>query len=297
MSYIEAINRALDFIEENLKSPIQVEHIAASARYSKFHFQRLFSIVTGETVGAYLRRRRLTEASRQLVESDRSILDIALDYQFNSQESFSRSFKDFFGETPNHHRKQNTPFSQAIKKIQKTAIVSSDIDRVSRQPEFMTRAVTPLIGLSYFGNNQDEIIDMWRKLEQKQMVIKNFIDPTEQFGLIYYDDNFFQSGEFSYMAAFLLKESSAIDIESIPIDFSIRVLPACEYAVFSHHGPAAQIPVSYEYIYGSWIPDSGKSPVAPYDFEFYNAKYNTGDPSHLELKIYIPVKHTEPLQK
>ena len=60
-------------MEQNLKSPIKVGDIANAAFYSKYHFQRLFSLLTGETVGSYLRKRRLTEAARELIETDPSL--------------------------------------------------------------------------------------------------------------------------------------------------------------------------------------------------------------------------------
>jgi AraC-like DNA-binding protein len=98
--------RSVDYIETNLRNPLTVEEIASqSAYYSLYHFVRLFRILTGETPGSYLRKRRLAEAARELVEGDRTILEIALDYQFQSHEAFTRSFKQHFGIAPNEQRR------------------------------------------------------------------------------------------------------------------------------------------------------------------------------------------------
>ena len=92
MSYLDSINQALAFIENYLNNPIQIDDIAATTFYSKFHFQRLCSLILGETVRSYIRNGRLTEASKALIESDHSIIDIALDCHSNRRKSFLKIF-------------------------------------------------------------------------------------------------------------------------------------------------------------------------------------------------------------
>ena len=106
MEPIEPINRAINYIESNLTEAISLEDVSAVAGYSLFHFSRLFLELIGETPGDYIRKRRLSEAARELVSSRKSILDIALDYQFQSQEAFSRSFKRLFRASPGIYRKK-----------------------------------------------------------------------------------------------------------------------------------------------------------------------------------------------
>ena len=100
MSYVPNILRAVDYMERNLSRPISVSDIASEAAYSTFHFVRLFKALTGCTPGSYLRRRRLTEAAGELSRSRKRIIEIAMDYQFQSQEAFTRAFKDCFGINP-----------------------------------------------------------------------------------------------------------------------------------------------------------------------------------------------------
>jgi AraC-like DNA-binding protein len=100
MSYIPNVLRAVDYMERNLTCPISVSDVASEAAYSTFHFVRLFKALTGYTPGSYLRRRRLTEAAGELAGGRKRIIEIALDYQFQSQEAFTRAFKDCFGINP-----------------------------------------------------------------------------------------------------------------------------------------------------------------------------------------------------
>lgn len=116
MDYIDSINQAIDYIENNLTQTIAMEQVAAVAGYSRFYFDRLFLARLGETPASYIRKRRLSEAARELIASERPILDIALDYQFQSQEAFARPFKKMFGLSPGAYRKRGR-FSRGFPKV------------------------------------------------------------------------------------------------------------------------------------------------------------------------------------
>ena len=103
---IQTINQAINYMEANLTKSIDISQIANQVGYSRFHFDRLFRSITGETPSAYLRQRRLSEAARVLIYSSQPILEIALDYQFSSQEAFTRAFRRHFRLTPNAYRRR-----------------------------------------------------------------------------------------------------------------------------------------------------------------------------------------------
>jgi len=100
MSQLAAICQAVDFVEAHLKDEIAVADMATAAAYSLYHFCRTFNSVVHHTPYDYLMRRRLSESARDLVETDRRIIDIAFDYRFNSPETYSRAFKRMFGLQP-----------------------------------------------------------------------------------------------------------------------------------------------------------------------------------------------------
>ena len=102
----EAIVRELlHWIETNLSKPLSIDDIANRAGYSKWHLQRMFKDITGHAMGAYLRARRLTRSAHDLRSTNRSILDIALHYCFDSQQTFTRAFKTQFDRTPAQYRR------------------------------------------------------------------------------------------------------------------------------------------------------------------------------------------------
>ena len=105
MNYLDQIQRGVDYIETNLGLPIAINAVALEAHMSRWHFQRMFRAMTGDTVKDYIRSRRLTHALDLLLNSNKRIIDIALDADFESQESFTRAFKTAFDVTPAQYRK------------------------------------------------------------------------------------------------------------------------------------------------------------------------------------------------
>ncbi len=108
---IEVIHRAIEFIESHLQSHITVAQIADHSGYSIFYFIRTFNKVAHQTPYDYLITRRLSEALKVLCETDRRITDIAMDYCFETPESFSRAFKRLFGVLPSLCRSRKLPVS------------------------------------------------------------------------------------------------------------------------------------------------------------------------------------------
>lgn len=105
MNYNNAIEKTILFIESHLTASFTVEDAAREAGYSYYHLNRQFSAVLGESVGSYIKKRRLSHAARELIYTERRIIDIALDHGFESSEAFSRAFKAVYHTSPAGYRK------------------------------------------------------------------------------------------------------------------------------------------------------------------------------------------------
>jgi AraC-like DNA-binding protein len=108
MSYKDhekAIQRSLNFIEQHLTNELHINILAEYVGYSRFHFQRIFRKIIGKSIAEYIRERRMTQSARELITTDQRVIDIAMIYQFNSQESFTRAFKKVYDMTPGDYRK------------------------------------------------------------------------------------------------------------------------------------------------------------------------------------------------
>lgn len=105
MDWTVGISRALDYIEDNIREKIDFGAVAREAASSPFHFQRVFGLLCGCTLGDYIRMRRLTLAAEELCRTDKRIIDIALDYGYTTPESFCRAFTRFHGTSPTEVRR------------------------------------------------------------------------------------------------------------------------------------------------------------------------------------------------
>ncbi|MDQ0216103.1 AraC-like DNA-binding protein [Oikeobacillus pervagus] len=105
MTYHPALQKTIDYIEEHLDRHLSLEELASIAGFSKYHFHRLFQKEIGFTVAEFIRNRRMCYACSLLLHTDEKILDIAQSVQFESQESFTRSFKKVYKLPPGQFRK------------------------------------------------------------------------------------------------------------------------------------------------------------------------------------------------
>lgn len=105
MDYINYIQESIDFLEQNVKNEVSISEAMKNSCYSYPHFYRIFSAIVGDSVGSYFKKRKLSCAAEELVKSEKSISDIALDYGFGSQKTFNRAFTNLFGVSPLQYRR------------------------------------------------------------------------------------------------------------------------------------------------------------------------------------------------
>lgn len=104
MDWIIGLQKAIDYIEDNLTETIDYEMVAAQSFSSSYHFQRVFRILCGFTIGEYIRNRRLSLAGTELATSDAKVIDVALKYGYGSPDSFAKAFQKFHGILPSQAR-------------------------------------------------------------------------------------------------------------------------------------------------------------------------------------------------
>lgn len=133
------IFRSLDIIEEKILERLTVENLADSIHFSKYHYQRMFRKIVGDSVMSYVTKRKLSLAGRELLETDATVIEVALKYGYDSHEGFTRSFKAYMGVSPAEYRKYGL---SAI--YQKKLKEESDMN-YSRTTEDIIRELNELI--------------------------------------------------------------------------------------------------------------------------------------------------------
>lgn len=106
MHWIQSLTKAIDLIERSLTRDLSIAEVAASAYASAAHFQLVFHVVMGITVGEYIRNRRLSLAGQELLDPQRSITDVAARYRYETPASFSKAFTRFHGVPPSKARQE-----------------------------------------------------------------------------------------------------------------------------------------------------------------------------------------------
>jgi len=170
MDVVDGIQRAIDFIEDNICDDLNVKEIASQAYLSSYHFQRIFSAVCGVSVGEYMRSRRLTLAGIEIGHSDTKIVDIALKYGYESPESFSRAFSRFHGISPMAARSQNEKLQLYPKLAVKTVLGGNQMTKKMLERGYMVKENAPV----YYTENMDrtakwfeEVLGWYAKIDQR----------------------------------------------------------------------------------------------------------------------------------
>jgi AraC family transcriptional regulator len=270
---------ALAYIETHLTGPLTLQEVARAAGYSPFHFHRLFLAITGETPAAYIRRRRLSESARVLAQSGRRAVDVALEYQYDSQEAFIRAFRRAFGVTPGQYRRGFAVSSQPGQPPHLAAPGGS-----SMQPRIVEMAPFSVVGMIYFGENQKaEIGQLWTEFNLRIPAIAHRKPEPGAYGICFMDER--ANPNFWYLAGVAVEQ-----LDDMPLEMVGKRIPAHTYVVFTHRGPVATLSETYTAAYSNWLPSSGYELAAPLDFEHYDERFNLDDPAKSEVDIYIPIR-------
>lgn len=291
MEPYQVIQASVTAIETHLNQPLTVRELADRAGYSFWHYQRLFQALTGQSVGAYLRSRRLAAAAVALQATRKRILDIALEYQFESHEAFTRAFKAAFGHTPGEVRRRGIPVA-CSPPIQLAAETAEPFPGGKpMEPTIQHLPSRVLVGLEIpfisamaeSTTNMAVIPELWRRFNERQWTIPQRAGDSA-YGLIGCTEEEMREETMRYLAGVEVSDASTVP----PEDMVVRILPEGLYAVFTHQGPVSAFGATIRRIYSEWLPTSGYQRVNGPEFERYDARYK-GESPDSEFEYAIPL--------
>jgi AraC-like DNA-binding protein len=105
MDYSRCVQNSIAYIEQHLSDELSLDGLARQAGFSKYHFLRIFERQTGSGLWEYIQNRRIAKAARLLLMTELPIIEVGLFYQFDSQEAFTRAFKNVYALPPGKYRK------------------------------------------------------------------------------------------------------------------------------------------------------------------------------------------------
>lgn len=273
MGLLERVQSGIDYIEDNLRTDLQSADVARRAGMSHWHFQRIFKALTNETLKTYIRSRRFSLSLEALANTEERILDIAIASGFDTQESFTRAFKKAFSVTPAHYRKNAGAFAFMRKIRFDTEYLGHLHANLSLEPEIREQPEMHLVGMRtrFFGvdseknNISKKLPTLWNSFLPWLDRIPHRI-PGGCYGVV--QQTAAKTDELEYFAA-----APVARIGKLPSGFvSIRVPPA-RYARFAHRGFVANVDMTVNYIYSSWLLRSGLRHTYGCDLEFYGDEY------------------------
>ena len=273
MNYLTQVQKGIDYIEANLDFDISLAQVANEAGISQWHFQRIFKALTNETLKTYIRSRRLANSLDKLLFTKERIIDIAFTARFESQESFTRAFKKAFGLTPNAYRKlgDNSLF---LKKVQFDAEYLQHINQnVSLTPKIYSQPEMQFVGLkttfysvdSEKNNIGEKLPPLWEAFMSRIGEVE-FSVPSICYGIIRQTKE--KTELLEYYAAIEVTKVSSLPDEMVSV-----TIPAATYAQFIHRGEVKKIDQTVNYIYSSWLLQSGKRHTYGADLEIYGVDY------------------------
>lgn len=285
MERLQRMIDSIEFIEGNLAEELRIEDIAQKAFMSKFHFQRMFSMLTGFTVSEYIRNRRLTKAAQELVNSDARVIDIALKYGYDSPEAFTKAFRTIHGISPSIAKKQSQ-FLKAYPKLSFQIQLKGDVEMDYKIVEKDAFSVvgksirTTTVG----GENNRKIAEFWNEANANGLsaqLAKNS-GPLGLLGICLEYDK--EMENLTYLIA------AEKNIESLPVDWEERQIPAATWAVFPVRGPMPDaMPKVWQRIFSEWFPSTGYEHAGGPEMEVYLSDANPSSADYYS-EIWIPVK-------
>ncbi len=281
-AYAEKFNRVFDYIDKHLDEDLSLDRLSRLANFSKYHFHRQFAQYAGISAARYIQLMRLKRASYRLVFSQGTrIIDIALEAGFENPESFSRAFKNTFGQTPSDFRKhpawQPWTARYQIPKRERTQIMEVKIVDFEETP---VAALEHRDAPELVNDSAQHFIE-WRKTSGLSPVRS-----SRTFGIAYDDPATTPAEEFR----FDICGSVSAAVPDNPQGVVNKVIPGGRCAVVRHLGSHDRIADSAYYLYREWLPDSGEAPRDfPLFFHYLNLLSDT--PEHeLVTDIYLPLQ-------
>ena len=292
MNWIQGIQRAIDYVEAHITEEIDFEEVAKQAYSSSFHFQRVFGILCGFSLGEYIRMRRLSLAGEELSRGNAKIIDAALKYGYDTPESFSRAFARFHGITPSEARhggkvKIFTPLS-----VKLTFTGGSKMDyRIEKREAFQVVCKRKRVGKPQSANATPDITAMWQEFGADGTMGRLIACLPEHpvmkglLGICFSSE--LNAKQFPY--------GIGVEYDGRPIDDDLEVvtIPAHTYAVFTSRGklPDAFIETYHRIVTEFFLQSAQYEYAENVEFEVYSSA-DVSDPDY-QCEIWIAVNEKE----
>lgn len=279
----ERLNRVLVYIQENIDHPMLLKTLASVARFSPFHFHRIFTAHVGEPLSRHVRRVRLDTAANRLYFSDEPVTSIALAAGYETPAAFARAFRQRFKKTPSEFKRSKRrdlpkgmnllPPGPAGRKV---VPVKAEIRTIPGQKVLFVRKTGPYAKAA---------AEAWGTLMPFAVSRRIMGKDTKAIGISHDNPEITPEDSIRYDAC--IPFTGSVKPEG---EIGIQTIAGGRYAVFLHTGPYKNFSRTYGYIMGTWYHESGNKLRNLPCFEVYLNDPRRAKPENLKTEIYVPIE-------
>ncbi|HVN21986.1 MAG TPA: AraC family transcriptional regulator [Dongiaceae bacterium] len=288
--YVQRIDRVIDYLRQYLDRPVKLAELADVACFSEFHFHRVFTAVSGETLNNFTNRLRLEKAARLLRYSDQSLTDIALDCGFSSSATFSRAFRSGYDTSPSQFRKSGEiKKSKICKELFPQDAYGLPMSAEEKKAAFPVRLIDlPERQVAYIRVTNAFELD--RVLAALKRLIEwaksqNIFSQGTLFGMTVDDPHVTPQHLYRYEVCL----ASSLPFECMEGVSKLK-MPAMRYAAITVSGDIHKVATAWDYLYREWLIHSAYEPEHAPALEVFLDKESALDWSHFDLDLCLPVR-------
>lgn len=273
-AYEARVRRVLDHIHANPAADLSLDALADLAAMSRFHWHRVFQAMTGETCAGAVRRIRMYRASYLLAQTQRPMAQIAADVGYDNAQSFARAFQAVFHDTPVAFRARGLVPAPSDWKQKDFAMYQGDVKQVPERH---------LVGLCHIGPYY-EMSEAFARVAAVFSARGLWSEARGMVGIFMDDPQVVAAAELQSWACVEVAEAFAT-----PEGLERRSVAAGPAAVLLLKGPYAGLQGAYDYLYGKWLPESGREPADAPSYERYLNDASNTPPDELLTEINLPL--------
>ncbi len=289
---VENTQKIVNYIEDNISEDIDISKIAKDFGISPWYLQHSFRALIDDTLGGYVRGRKMNKAMELLEQDDLSIIDIAVSVGFSSHEAFTRSFQKQFDMTPSMFRKQRPKVLHRAKPTLTDELLEHLKNDLDTSPNIYVRETIRFVGYSTklpspfieFDRSCADVNPAWMKLFEAESNIPDRVVGSYVGAIIS------PSGKFT--------EEYVSHVASVVVTNKTKYKPGLVYNEEPKHLVAEfsvakidsmTLARTIDYIYGFWLPNSGYTRADGNDYEYFENITDFAAPG-VGSKYIIPIK-------
>ncbi|MGF6255622.1 AraC family transcriptional regulator [Ensifer sp. LBL] len=275
-TYERRLHRVSDYIYGHLDGDLDLDRLSEIACLSPHHWHRIYRAVHGETLAGTVKRLRLQRAAADLAQTDLPVETIAQRSGYPNLQSFNRTFKASYGLPPARYRKEGSH----------VAFETASTEGIPDMYEVTLKEVEAfdVVGVAHTGSYM-EIGKAFETLYGTLFSRQLFRPDMEMIGIYLDDPELVSTDKLRSFACVSARKAMPVEAPLTP-----QHLDGGRYAVLRHKGPYADMPKAYQWLYGTWLPQSGREIRDSLMFEKYLNNPREVAPTELLSEIYLPLR-------